>query len=77
MKGKSKIDLFIIEKVKEMRVEKGYSQAAIAAMLDVSSTFIGDIENAQKPHKYNISHLNKMATIFSCSPKDFLPQQPL
>ena len=27
--------------------------------------------------KFNISHLNEIAKILKCSPKDFLPEDPL
>ncbi|MFR7878499.1 MAG: helix-turn-helix domain-containing protein [Butyricimonas paravirosa] len=29
------------------------------------------------PKKYNINQLNKIAKVLKCSPKDFLPQDPL
>ena len=75
--GKTAIDHYVISKVKEMRLEQGFTQAALAIMLDVSATFIGDIESPVKPQKYNVAHLNKLAEIFVCSPRDFLPEKPL
>ena len=38
-------------------------------------TFISNFENG--PKKYNINQLNKIAKVLKCSPKDFLPQDPL
>ena len=74
---KTEIDLFVIAKVKEMRTEQGWSQAALAGRINVSATFIGNAENPKLADKYNLTHINKFARIFDCSPKDFLPQKPL
>ena len=74
---KSELDLFIVNKVKELRLEKNISQAVLAIKLEVSDAFIGQIENPKHRAKYNIAHLNKLAQIFDCSPKDFLPDKPI
>lgn len=71
------IEQYIIDQVKEKRIEKGYSQKELAYMLDVSVGFIGDVENPKYRAKYNINHINELAKIFGCSPKDFLPDSPL
>jgi transcriptional regulator with XRE-family HTH domain len=71
------IEEFVINKVREMRTAKGISQASLARMLDVSEGFIGNIENPSYRDKYNIKHLNELAKVFECSPKDFLPEKPL
>ena len=42
---KSKIDLFVIEQVKSMREEKGFSQADLSYELGVSVGFIGQVES--------------------------------
>lgn len=70
------IDLFVIDKVKEMRQQKGLSQRELAYLLDMSPGFIGDIESGKRFAKYNLKHINKLAEIFECSPKDFLPEKP-
>jgi len=74
---KSELDLFIVNKVKELRLEKNISQAVLAIKLEVSDAFIGQIENPKHRAKYNVAHLNKLAQIFNCSPKDFLPDKPI
>ncbi|WCT14436.1 helix-turn-helix domain-containing protein [Mucilaginibacter jinjuensis] len=73
---KSEIDLYIINKVKAYRAENNMSQAVLAIKLEVSDAFIGQIENPRQRAKYNIAHLNKLAQIFNCSPKDFMPERP-
>jgi transcriptional regulator with XRE-family HTH domain len=74
---KSTIELYIINKVKEMRLKAGKSQADLAADLDVSYGFIGQVENPKFRTKYNVNHINKLADVFKCSPRDFLPEKPL
>ncbi len=71
------IDQFVIDKVREMRKERGYSQRELANLLDMSYGFIGDVESPKEPAKYNLTHLNALAKIFKCSPKDFLPDEPI
>jgi transcriptional regulator with XRE-family HTH domain len=71
------IDQYVIDKVRDMRKEKGISQRELANLLDMSYGFIGDVESPKEPAKYNLSHLNEIAKIFKCSIKDFLPDKPL
>jgi transcriptional regulator with XRE-family HTH domain len=74
---KSKIELYVINKVKELRLQHGKSQADLAADLNVSYGFIGQVENPKYRTKYNINHIDRLAQIFKCSPKDFIPEKPL
>lgn len=73
---KSKIDQYVINKVKEKREEQNLSQADIAYELGISVGFIGKIESIKYPSHYNLKHLNKLAKILECSPQDFLPKKP-
>lgn len=73
----TKIEQYIINQVKAKRLEKGYSQRELAYLLDVSIGFIGNVENPKYRAKYNVNHLNELAKIFKCSPKDFLPEKTL
>lgn len=75
--GKSELDLYVMNKVKEHRLRKGVTQAVLAAKLNVNDAFIGHIENPNHRAKYNLAHLNKLAQIFNCSPRDFLPEKPI
>ncbi|HML57053.1 MAG TPA: helix-turn-helix transcriptional regulator [Ferruginibacter sp.] len=70
------IEQFVIDEVKKRRVEKDISQKELAYQLDVSVGFVGNVENPRYRAKYNISHLNELAKILNCSPKDFLPEMP-
>ena len=75
--GKNEIDHYIMNRVRDLRITKGISQAELASLMDVSRAFIGKIENPKLDKKYNINHLNQLAKIFNCSPKDFLPDKPI
>ena len=74
---KSKIDLYVINKVRERRIEKSLSQADLAYELNMSLGFIGKVESPKYTSHYNIKHLNQLAKILQCSPHDFLPKKPL
>ena len=74
---KTKIDWFIVTKVKELRHARNLEQDDIAIHLNVSSGFIGQIESPNFRAKYNTQHLNELAKLFKCSPKDFMPEKPL
>ena len=74
---KTKIDLYVIERVKEKRVERSLSQADLAYELGVSVGFIGKVESTKYPTHYNIKHLNDLARILKCSPQELLPKKAL
>ena len=74
---KTKIDWFIISRVKEMRIERNLDQDDLAIHLNVTEGFIGHIESPNQRAKYNNIHLNELAKLFKCSPKDFMPEKPL
>jgi transcriptional regulator with XRE-family HTH domain len=74
---KSKIDLYVSNKVKEMRIAANLSQADLAYELGVSTGFIGMAESSAYPTHYNVQHLNDIAKILECSPQQFLPTTPL
>lgn len=73
----SKIEQYIIDKVREKRQKIGMSQAELARQLDVSEGFIGNVESPNYRAKYNINHLNAIAKILECSPRDFWPKEPI
>jgi transcriptional regulator with XRE-family HTH domain len=75
--NKTHIELFVIERVKEMRIKAGLSQSQLANELDLSNGFMGQIESPNHRAKYNINHLNKLAKVFNCPFGDFFPEKPL
>jgi len=73
---KTKIDQYVIDRVKEKRIERNLSQADLAYELGMSVGFIGKVESVKYPTHYNVKHLNDLAKILKCSPQDFLPRKP-
>ena len=74
---KTKFELSVINKVRDIRIELKLSQDDLAYYLDTSRGFIGQIESTKYSAKYNLNHLNILAKEFKCSPKDFLPDNPI
>lgn len=74
---KTEIENFVIDKVKEYRISLKMSQSDLAFKLNVSPGFIGKVESRKSPTKYNLNHINLLAEIFNCSPKDFLPENKI
>ena len=72
--GKTAFEWAVINRVKEIRIEKGLSQYDIATVLGTSSSFIGQVEIQSHTSKYNLNHLNKLAFEWKCSPKDLIPE---
>jgi len=73
----SKIEKYVILTVKEKRIEAGLTQIALSQKLNMSDSFVGHVETPKRRAKYNINHINALAKIFRCSPKDFIPEKPL
>ncbi|MDQ1266634.1 MAG: hypothetical protein QG635_1786 [Bacteroidota bacterium] len=71
--SKTKIEQYVINKVKEKRIQSRLSQAELADLLNLSAGFIGKIESNKYAAKYNLNHINALAKIFNCSPKELLP----
>jgi transcriptional regulator with XRE-family HTH domain len=69
----TKIEQFVIDKVRSERIKNNLSQLDLANYLDVSPGFISAIESTKGRGKYNLNHINMLAKLFNCSPKDFLP----
>lgn len=70
---KSKIDLFVITRIKEKRMQKNVSQRGLAAILDCSASFIGQIESGKFDVKYSVHQVFLIAQFFECSPAEFFP----
>lgn len=73
----TKIENFVIQKVKEKRIEFEYTQIELSQKLKMSDSFVGHVETPKRRAKYNLNHINALAKIFKCSPTEFLPEKPL
>jgi transcriptional regulator with XRE-family HTH domain len=80
MEGKphaTKLDIYIINKVKFMREKQGMSQIALSQALGMADSFVSNVESAKRRDKYNVNHLNLLAKVFECAPKEFLPEKSI
>lgn len=73
----SEIDLFLIDRVRQLRVSKGISQLKLSIALGLAEGAVSKIENPRQRAKYNIRHLNLLSKALKCSPADLLPSKPL
>ena len=73
----SKFEQYVIDKVKEKRIQAGLTQVVLSIAMDLSSKFVGNVESGKTRHKYNLNHLNKIAQILDCSVMDFFPDNPI
>jgi len=74
---KSAFDTFVIDAIRRERIAQKVSQATLAYGIGVSAGFIGMVENPDSPKKYNLTHLNEIAKFLGCSPRKFLPEEPI
>ncbi|KAA6339451.1 hypothetical protein EZS27_012617 [termite gut metagenome] len=68
---------YAIEIFRKKRNEKHISLQTVADYLNVSKTFICQVENPKQRAKLNLQHINELAKLFQCSPKDFLPESSI
>jgi len=73
----SPIEQFVIDYVRKFRMEKGLTQEDIANILEISRSYIGDIESPNTRAKYNMTHINILADHFNVSPRIFFPEKAL
>lgn len=73
----SEIDLYVINKVREIRISKSLSQAELAYMIEVSSGYIGKVESLKYESRYTLRLINKIAKAFDISPRELLPDKYL
>lgn len=72
----SQLDWYIINRVKEIRKEKGMSQSELSVAMGYSDKYIGSVENPNLKAKYNISQLNRLAKALKCGLWELLPERP-
>ena len=73
----SPIEQYVIDFVRKFRIDKELSQEDIGNIIEVSRSYIGDIENPNSRAKYNLTHINALADYFNISPQFFLPEKAL
>ena len=58
---KTEIELYVINKVKELRKAANLSQEKLSLELKLDSSFVGHAERLQREEKYNLNHINEIA----------------
>lgn len=69
----SPFEQYTIDFIRRLRVETKTSQGDLASILNVSKSFIGNIENRKANAKYNLKHINMLAEHFNISPRELIP----
>ena len=71
---KTTLDIYITEKVKQIREEKRFTREQVDVKLSFSSrtNYISHIKIGTDK-SYNLYHLNELAKIFNCDIADFFP----
>jgi len=69
------IEQYVINRIKEIRVSKGISQAKLAHMIELSVGFVGNVENPTHIAKWNLNHLNRISLELDVPFKDFFPEK--
>lgn len=77
MKPVSPIDRYVIAQVRARREALGISQTQLSYLLDVSSSYIGQVESVRYPTRYTLERLNQIARALECRLHDLIPEQPL
>jgi len=67
-----RVEFEVIEKVKELRKSKGWSQRTLSNKMGFSESFVGKAESLSQPEKYNLRHLIILKKIFSLKTLDDL-----
>lgn len=70
----TKVEQYVIDRVREKRIQAGLTQAVLSVAIDLNPKFVGSVESIKKNTKYNINHLHKIAEILGCSMREFFPE---
>ncbi|MBS7199238.1 MULTISPECIES: helix-turn-helix domain-containing protein [Butyricimonas] len=70
----TKIEQYVIDRVRDRRNQLGLTQDDLAIKSGYSSGFIATVEAGKKEKKYNLNNLLAFAKAMKCSPRVFLPE---
>lgn len=70
----TEIEQYVIDRVREKRIQAGLTQAVLSVAMDLNPKFVGNVERASTDDKYNLNHLKKIAGILECSMREFFPE---
>lgn len=66
-----KIEQCVIDAITRFRKENRITQKELGQIMQVSSSFIGNVETVKNPAKYNLKHIGLLAEYFKISPALF------
>lgn len=70
---RTKIDIAIIRRVKELREKNDVSQRVLSEVLNTTPGFIGQVESDKCATKYSVSQIYLIAKFFECEVSDIYP----
>lgn len=70
----TKIEQYVIDRVRDKRNKLGLTQEDLAIKSGYSSGFIATVEAGKRDKKYNLNNLLAFAKAMKCSPRTFLPE---
>ena len=70
----TKIEQYVIDRVRDRRNQLGLTQDDLAIKSGYSSGVIATVEAGKKEKKYNLNNLLAFAKAMKCSPRVFLPE---
>lgn len=73
---KTDTQILILNRIKQLRVDRGYSQQQMADLLNVTNGQIGNIESLRQSHKYTLAQLKKICDEFNVSVAELLTDKP-
>jgi transcriptional regulator with XRE-family HTH domain len=65
--------VFIINRVKFVRILRGFNAEELSVKIEMSDSYISSVENLLNKHQYTHQILIKIAEVLECSPRDFYP----
>jgi len=69
------MQILILNRIKQFRVEKGYTQMQLAKILNVSNGQIGNMESYSQPQKYTLGHIKTICDKFGGSVSELFTQK--
>lgn len=71
---KTEIELYTINKVRELRESRNVGQKRLSLELKLSESYVGQAEDPYNKAKYNLNHLNEIARFFNVPYSYFFPE---
>jgi len=62
---------YVIDEATKLRKQHRLTQKQFGLILDVSGSFVGNVENKQSSAKYNLKHIVLLIKYFKLSPSYF------